>query len=170
MTGLRSAMQLTLAAGVLLAGALAAGEPPATTVEFAPAVVAKMQSYGEDQRARLESAIVAAVERETAKVPAATGLQIAVTVEDVAPTRPTREQLAADPAVSDVQTKFIGGAALSAELRDASHHVLRTVSHDYFAPTLWLGSSSFDPWADARLAIDQFAVKVAAACRDLPRS
>jgi hypothetical protein len=169
MTGLMRAMRLVLGAMLLLAGALPAAEPPQITIELAPAAAEKMHTFGEEERAMLQAAIRAALERETAKVPAAAGVQIAVTVEDLAPTHPTRAQLAADPAASAAQTKFLGGAALSAELRDANDHVLKAVNHDYSARTLGLGSSSLDPWADARLAIDQFAVKVAAACRDLPR-
>jgi hypothetical protein len=38
------------------------------------------------------------------------------------------------------------------------------------AATLRLGSASLDPWADARLAIDEFAARLAVACRDLPRA
>ena len=168
------ARRLALAGGLLLAAALPAAAlraaaPPATTVAFAPAVASRMQSYGEEQRVTLERAIVAAVDRVAAGTPAMTGLEIAVTVEDVAPTHLTPAQLAADPAASAVHNKSLGGAQLSAEVRDASHHVLTVVHHSYFARTLALGSSSLDPWADARLAIDQFAVKLAAACRALPR-
>jgi hypothetical protein len=158
------------AAGLSLAGALSAASPPATTVTFTPAVTAKMQTYGEDQRATLEAAILAAVAREASRTPAMAGLEIAVTIEDVAPTHPTPAQLAGDPAMSATGSKFLGGAQLSAEVRDAGHQALAVVHHSYFARTLALGSSSLDPWADARLAIDEFAVKVAAACRGLPRS
>jgi len=170
MTAWKQGTRLALAAGLLLAGALPAAPPPPTTVELVPAVAAKMQSYGEDQRALLQQAILAAVAREAARTPAMAGLEIAVTIEDVTPTRPTPAQLAADPAASATHSKFLGGAQLRGEVRDASHHPLAVVNHGYSARTLALGSSSLDPWADARLAIDQFAVKLAAACRDLPRS
>jgi len=168
MPGSIRAIRLILAAGLLLGGPLSAGEPPATTIEFAPAAAAKMQDYGENERATLEAAIRAAVAREAAKTPAMAGLQIAVTVVDVAPTHPTREQLANNPAASPVLTKFIGGAELAGEVRDANQHVVATVTHSYFARSLELGSSSIDPWGDARRAIDQFALKLAAACRDVP--
>jgi hypothetical protein len=161
--------RLALGGGLLLAGALSLAAPPATTVEFAPAVVAKMRTFGDDQREPLQQAIVAALAREAAKTPAMAALEIAVTVEDVAPTRPTPAQLAADPAMSPTRSKFLGGAQLRAEVRDADHHTLTVVNHSYFAPTLRLGSRAFDPWADARLSIDQFAVKLGAVCRALPR-
>jgi hypothetical protein len=75
-----------------------------------------------------------------------------------------------DPAVDAVRTKYLGGAELIGYVRDANRHLLATVSYRHFAPTLVQGSASLDPWADARLAIDQFAAKLAAACRDLPAS
>lgn len=167
MTIIKQVRRLALAAGLLYAGALAAGVAPATTVEFAPAVAAKMHDYGESQRVPLERAILKAVAREGGKTPAMSGLEIAVTVEDVAPTRPTPAQLAATPSMSVTHSKSLGGAQLRAEVRDANHKVLTTVTHGYFPPTIALGSPAFDPWADADRAIDQFAVKLAAACREL---
>ena len=169
MTGLTLMRRLTLAAGILCTGALAALEPPVTTVEFAPAAAAQMRDYGEDQRAPLEDAILKAVAREAGKTPAMSGLEIAVTLEDVAPTRATPAQLAAIPSMSVTHSKSLGGAQLKAEVRDAHHKVLAVVEHSYFPTTIALGSPAFDPWADADRAIDQFAVKLAATCRDLPR-
>jgi hypothetical protein len=170
MTSMMGVRSLALATGLLLAAALPAAEPPVTTIEFSPAVEAKLHSYGEDQRTLLQNAILVAVGRAAATSPAMAGREIAVRVEDVTPTHPTPAQLAADPAMSAARSKFLGGAQLTAEVRDANHHVLTVVNHSYFAYTLELGSSSLDPWADARLAIDQFGVKLAAACRGLLRS
>lgn len=164
----RSLGMMLVAAALLAAGAQAA--QPQTTVTFAPAVALRMAVYGEGERAALEAAIDTALARATRGAPLPAGLAIKVTVEDVAPSHPTREQLMADPAADPTQTHLLGGAQLAGEVRDASGHVLTTVTHRYFPITLALGSSSLDPWADARLAIDQFAVKLAAACRDLSRS
>ena len=161
-------MRLAVGAGWLLAAALTAAAPPATTVELAPAAAAKMPGYGEEERAVLSAAIVAAVGRETAGIPAAGGLAIAVTIEDVAPTHPTREQLANNPAVDTVRTTFLGGAELTGEVRDADQRLVAKVTDRYFARSLELGSRARDPWADARLAIDRFALKLADACRRLP--
>lgn len=127
-----------------------------------------MQDYGESERASLESAVTAAIARATGKLALPAGLKLQVTVEDVAPTHPTRAQVAANPSISATDSHFLGGAELTGTLEDGSGHALTTVRHRYFAPTLELGSASFDPWADAHLAIDQFARKVATACRALP--
>ncbi len=170
MPTLSSAGRICVAAGVLLAPLLHAGQGPATTVDFAPRVTAQLQRYGEDESAVLRSAILAAVARETGRVSALPGLAITVRVEDIAPTHPTRAQLSDDPAADVAKTKFIGGAELTGYVRDAGGRVLATVHYRHFAPTLEMGSASLEPWADARLAIDQFAAKLAAACRMLPQA
>jgi hypothetical protein len=139
-------------------------------VVFAPAVSDRMAAYGEGERATLESAVDTAVTRAVRQVSLPAGVTIQVTVEDLAPSHPTREQLMANPAVDPTRTHFLGGAELAGTVRDSSGHVLTTVTHRYFPATLGLGSASKDAWADARLAIDQFALKLAAACRELRRS
>ena len=160
---------IALTALVLIAPTLGAAEL-APTIGFSSAAAAKMREYGETERATLASAIDTAVARETRKLHLAPGLTLQVTIVDVAPSHPTRAQMAANPAADPTRTHFLGGAELAGEVRDAGGHVVAAVSHRYFAPTLRLGSASLDPWADARLAIDQFAVKVASACRGLPQA
>ena len=66
-----------------------------------------------------------------------------------------------------MHSKSLGGAELKGEVLDAQQHVLTTVSYRYFAPTITVGSVARDRWADARLAIDGFAGKLAAVCRNL---
>jgi len=161
---------LALAAAAVLGGASGAAAPPVTTVEFAPAVAAKMPAFGEDERRTVESAVATALTRAFREVPLPAGVTIQVTFEELEPSHPTRTQLMANPAADPTRTHFLGGAALAGAVRDANGHVLTTVSHRYFPLTLRLASASLDPWADARLSVDQFAVKLAAACRALPRS
>lgn len=162
--------RLALAGGLLLAGALSAAAPPAITVEFAPAVAGRMPAFGQDERRTLESAVDTALTRAVRELPLPAGVTIQVTFEELEPSHPTRTQLMANPAADPTRTHFLGGAALAGEVRNANGHVLSTVSHRYFPLTLSLASASLDPWADARLSIDQFAIKLAAACRALPRS
>lgn len=162
---------LALVAGLLLAPALTAGQLPVAAVDFSPAAMDKLQQqYGENEAATLQSAILAAVSQEAARVDIPAGLTVTVTVRDIAPTHPTRKQSADNPALDVIETKYIGGADLAGEVRDANQRILTTVTYRYFAPTLKLGSISLDPWADARLSIDRFAVKVAAACRRLHKT
>ena len=162
--------RISIAAGLLLAPVLLAGELSVTAIDFAPRVTTKLQRYGADETAALRSAILAAVARETGRVAMPANLTVTVRVQDIAPTHPTRKQVSDDPAVDAVRTKYLGGAGLIGYVRDAKQHVVAVVTYRHFAPTLVQGSASLDPWADARLAIDQFAAKLAAACRDLPAS
>jgi len=162
--------RISIAAGLLLAPVLLAGELAVTAIDFAPRVTTKLQRYGADEAATLRSAILAAVARATGRVAMPESLAVTVRVQDIAPTHPTRKQVSDDPAVDAVRTKYLGGAELIGYVRDANQHLVATVTYRHFAPTLAQGSASLDPWADARLAIDQFAARLAAACRDLPAS
>ena len=103
---------------------------------------------------------------DKAAVPA--GVTLAVTVLDIAPTHPTREQLSTDPGLDPVKTRYLGGANITGYLRDSRGEVLATVKHSYFPPSLRWRSRSFDPWADANVAIEQFAGHMGAACARLP--
>jgi len=157
------------AAALLLARGLPAEQLAVTGIDFAPAVNVKWPEYGAAEAATLRKAIRAAVAREKECSALPTGVGINVTVEDLAPSRLTREQLAANPSLDVVHSKSLGGAELKGEVLDAQQHVLTTVSYRYFAPTITVGSVARDPWADARLAIDGFAGKLAAVCRKLPQ-
>jgi hypothetical protein len=142
--------------------------PTTVTVDFSPPVQVKLQRYGKEEGAVLQARIEAAVVSACDKGKAPAGVTLAITVLDVVPSHATREQLNADPALDPVSTRFLGGADLTGSLRDGKSQVLATVKHRYFPPSLKWRSRSFDPWADANIAIEQFADKVGAACRRLP--
>jgi hypothetical protein len=158
----------TCAVALLSPLRLPAAELAVTRVDFAPQVSAKLQDYGETEGATVRAAIVSAVTRESTRDAVPAGLGVTVTVEDLAPSRLTRKQLLDDPSLDVVHSRSLGGAELKGEVRDAQQHVLTTVSYRYFPTAITLGSAARDPWADARLAIDGFALKLAAACRQLP--
>ncbi len=162
-------VRIGMAGGLMLAALSASGQGLATPVEFAPRVASELQRFGEDEGTTLRTAILAAVSRETGRL-AARAVAITVVVQDVAPTHPTRRQLSDDPATDVVKTKFLGGAELTGYVRDSGGRTLTTVHYRHFAPDLELGSASIDPWADARLAIDQFAARLAAALGRLSRA
>lgn len=162
--------RISIAAALLLAPLVLAGELAAITIDFAPPVTTRLQRYGADEAAALRAAILAALARETGRVATPANLAVTVMVQDLAATHPTAKQVSDDPALDAVRTRYLGGAGLIGYVRDAKQHVVAVVTYRHFAPTLVEGSASLDPWADARLAIDQFAAKLAAACRDLPAS
>ncbi|MGN6451855.1 MAG: hypothetical protein ACTHL7_02120, partial [Steroidobacteraceae bacterium] len=144
----------------------AGAELTVTRVDFAPAVSAKLQEYGESEGATVRDAVVTALSgTKTPQVPA--GLSVGVTVLELAPSRLTRKQLNDDPSLDVVSSKSLGGAELKGEVRDTQQHLLTSVSYRYFAPDIAAASPARDPWADARVAIDGFAAKLAAAVRDL---
>jgi hypothetical protein len=150
-----------------LAQLLAAG-PATATVDFSPSAQAKLERYGKDESVVLQARIQSAVVRACEKANVPTGITFAITVEDIAPTHPTREQLKASPALDPVKTHYLGGADLTGYLRDGHNQVLATVRHSYFPPSVNWRSPSFDPWADANVAIEQFADQMGAACRRVP--
>jgi len=151
-------------AAALLAPGLLAAPLAVTGIDFAPAVNAKWPEYGQAEAATLRTAIRAALAREKDCGTVPNGVGINVTVEDLAPSRLTR-----NPSLDVVHSKSLGGAELKGEVLDAQQRVLTTVSYRYFAPTITVGSVARDPWADARVAIDGFAAKLAAVCRNLPQ-
>jgi|HubBroStandDraft_1064217.scaffolds.fasta_scaffold00036_48 hypothetical protein len=158
---------LLLTPFALLAQLCAAG-PVTATVDFSPPAQAKLERYGKDESTVLRARIQSAVVRACAKANVPPGITFAVTVEDIAPTRPTPEQLNASPALDPVKTHYLGGADLTGYLRDSRSQVLATVKHRYFPPSVNWRSRSFDPWADANVAIEQFADQMGAACRRVP--
>lgn len=160
-----------LALAALLGGAPAAsaGQLPVAAVDFTPEVQDKLRQYGAPEAAVLQAAILESVSRAAARATLADGLTVTITVRDLAPTRPTRQQSAADPALDVMHTRYLGGAALVGEVRDAQQRIVATVRHRYFPPSIREAAMSPDPWADARLAIDQFATRLIKACRKFAR-
>jgi len=158
---------LAVAAALLHAPALVAGQLPVAALTFAPQAEEKMQRYGEQDVASLQSAILVAVSRAAARTRIPPGLTVTITVRDLAPTHPTRQQERDNPAIDVLRTRYLGGADLVGEVRDADQRVLTTVRYRRFPQTLRLGSQSADPWGDARLAIDGFAARLSAACSRL---
>src|SRR5215831_5396011 len=128
------------AAVLLLARALPAAPLAVTGIDFAPAVNSKWPEYGQAEAATLRKAIRTAVAREKECSAVPEGVGVNVTVEDLAPSRLTREQRADNPALDVVHSKSLGGAELKGEVLDARQHVLTTVSYRYFAPTITVGS------------------------------
>ena len=147
---------------------LQAAGPTTATVEFSLPAQTKLERYGKDEGAVLQARIQTAVARACEKAHVPAGITFAITVEDIAPTYPTPEQLNASPALDPVKTRYLGGADLTGYLRDSHHQVLATIKHRYFPPSLKWRSRSFDPWADANVAIEQFANQMGAACRRVP--
>jgi hypothetical protein len=165
---LHTRLSLVCLTGALLVLTTALAAPPAATVSYAPAVQQQLQDrYGAAEGDLLRADIRAAISRQLGKLALPPGTAVSVTVTDLAPTRPTRRQQSDDPTLDPVLTQYLGGAELHGVVRDAAGQALRTVQYRYFAPDLRAGSVARDPWADARLAVEGFAARLAAACKTL---
>ncbi len=151
-------------AALLAVSVVRAAGPVTVTVAFSASAQAKLERYGKEEgegvKARIETAIISVCKRARAPEEAT----VAVTVEDIAPTHPTRAQLAANPSIDPVKSRSLGGASLTGVVRDGRGQVLATVKHRHYPPSLEWGSPSLDPWADADIAIEQFASEVGKAC------
>lgn len=166
----RMCITAAIGATVLLAQLAFATAAPQTVVSFDPAVAASLEkTYGANEEAVLRSAILAALAKEEQHAAAPTALTLKVTVRQLKPTHPTMKQQLDDPSLSPARTHYLGGADLVGQLIDSNQHVLANVDYRNFADVLPAGSPSLDPWADARLAIDGFAAKVAATWTKLPK-
>jgi hypothetical protein len=160
---------IALSATVLLAQAVSAEASRETAVDFDPAATALFQkAYGANEAGVLRSAILAALAKEESHAAIPDGLTLKVTVRMVMPTHPTMKQQLDDPSLSPARTRYLGGADLVGELRDSKQQILASVDYRNFAGVMADGSPSLDPWADARLAIDRFAAKLAATWDRLP--
>ncbi len=117
-------------------------------MDFDPAVTKSLQkTYGANEAGVLRSAILAAVAKEASHAAIPDGLTLMVTVRRVVSTHPTMKQQLDNPSLSPARTRYLGGADLVGELRDAKQQVLATVDYRDFADTLASGSPSLDPWA-----------------------
>ncbi|HEY6455009.1 MAG TPA: hypothetical protein VIY90_06945 [Steroidobacteraceae bacterium] len=160
---------VALGASMLLAQGVFAEAAKDTTVDFDPSVTTLLKStYGVKETGVLRSDILAAVAKEASHAPIPDGLTLTVTVRKIMPTHPTMKQQLDNPSLSPARTRYLGGADLVGELRDSKQQVLATVNYRNFVDVMPAGSPSLDPWADARLAIDAFAAKLAATWDKLP--
>ena len=149
--------------GALLVLTTVLAAPPTATVSYAPAVQQNLQDrFGAAEGDALRADILAAISRHMGKLAMPPGTAVSVTVTDLAPTRPTRRQQSDEPTLDPLLTQYLGGAELHGVVHDAAGRALRN-----FAPDLRAGSVARDPWADARLAVEGFAARLAAACKTL---
>jgi len=156
--------KFALIACVLPLAWAALAAPAEVRVTFAPRVQHELTDrFGTDQEAVLRTQLLQALEPQLARAALPPGASVEVIVEQLQPTHPTPRQSAANPSLDPFATKFLGGAKLHGVIQDADGHTLATVPYSHYAQTLHLGSASKDPWADARLAFEGFAARLAGA-------
>ena len=128
-------------------------------------------NYGSAEAQVLQQAVSASVARamKRARLTAAGQPYTEVLLSDARPSHPTRHQQSQNPSIDPVRSRSLGGATLSAVVRDADGKELERVSMDHYATSLEDVSASLDAWADARLTIDRFADQLVKAYRRHPR-
>ena len=162
--------RLIIVAALLAAQPVASGEagrPVAVTVTFGPALESKLgASYGTEEAEVLRACVVRSVgealEQRRGGRPGTPAASIAVVITDAQPSHPTRRQRSDNPSLDPLRSVSLGGADLNGTVRAADGRVLATVSHRHFAPNFELASPAGDAWADARVAIQQWAADVVA--------
>jgi hypothetical protein len=164
-----------LAAVVMLAGPGAGFPVVAAAVRIAPAAVADAlqaalrDRYGTAEGPVLQAAVAESLGRALKAAGAtpddAAALRLEVSIEDAAPTHPTRHQLELNPSLDALRSVSRGGARLHAVLRGADGKEVDHVDYDYYAMSLEQVSAAGDAWADARVAIRRFSARVASCWR-----
>jgi hypothetical protein len=167
-----------LAAGLAMLAASSIAVPAlasAGSVHIEPAAIgtalqtALHGRFGDREGPVLQSAVADSLGRELkaagATLDDSAALRIEVTIEDAAPSHPTRHQLEVNPSLDPVQSVSIGGARLRAVLRAADGKEIDHVEYDYRPVSLEQVSPSGDAWADARVTIQRFSDLVVKAWR-----
>jgi len=162
---MRCILSLTLAAAFTLASAAAAERDAVAIAESLQKALTAY--YGSGEGTVLQRAVTDSLARalKHAGLASRADLHIEVLLSDARPSHPTRHQLSENPSLDYVRSISLGGATLSAVLRDTNGKELERVSFDRYATALSEVSPSLDAWADARLAIDRFADQVVKAYR-----
>ena len=78
-----------------------------------------------------------------------------VTLEDADPNRPTFGQMSGNPSL-DYRSHSVGGAEISAELRDAAGNVVATYHYEWMSNDIRFAAHA-GTWTDASRVFDRFA-------------
>lgn len=165
---------ISLALGVALGlPAAVIGQSPKlvpTTVLFAPQMQAALDTtYGESEAAVLQKTVSERVGLALRGGGCEGIAQVEITLVDARPTHPTDRQIGDNPALDRLLTRFLGGAAFSVRLLDASGRELKSLRYDWYPQDLRHGSRAAEPWGDVRLASEGLGSELARTCRALAR-
>jgi hypothetical protein len=113
---------------------------------------------GDYLRRDVEQSVRAAIERRHVST---NGITIEVSIVDARPNSPTMQQLAHRPGLDPILSFSVGGAELTAVLRNANGQQVAEVRHRKFNYSIDDVYPPTSTWHEAQYAIDQFAEKVA---------
>ncbi|MFN3537358.1 MAG: hypothetical protein ACK4Y4_07940 [Brevundimonas sp.] len=149
------------AAGVTaaLAGA-AAAQPADVTVTIGDRLDREAsRELGQAEVAERARALEARLQRELASNPAYDGARIHLVLTDVAPNRPTRQQLSNTPGLDYIRSFSIGGAAIEGQVTTADGQV-RPIRYDWYSHDI-RDARFQSTWQDADRAFMRFSRQLA---------
>ncbi len=125
------------------------------------------EDYGEREGPILQDyareAVANALTRAGADISDSAAARVDITIEDARVSKPTFEQMSRKPGLDYGASVSLGGAELSAVIRNAGGEAIAEVRHEYRAYDLFNGPYALWTWSDAHRAMRQFASKVARA-------
>jgi len=154
-------LSVLAAAGVAAALAGAAHAQPAeVTVTLGDRLEREAgRELGHAEVAEQARALEARLERELASNPAYEGARIHLVLTDVAPNRPTRQQLSDTPGLDYIRSFSVGGAAIEGEITTADGQV-RPVRYDWYSHDI-RDARYQSTWQDADRAFMRFSRRLA---------
>ena len=148
------------AAGVAAALAGAAHAQPEVTVTIGDRLDQEAaRELGQAEVADQARALENRLERELASNPAYEGARINLVLTDVAPNRPTRQQMNDTPGLDYIRSFSVGGAAIEGEVITADGQV-RPVRYDWYSHDI-RDSRYMGTWQDADRAFTRFSRQLA---------
>lgn len=141
--------------------AIALGE-----ISIGPALAAKADEYGERELEQLVERLRSRLEQELARIgrladPEGGAAVLDAVIEDATPNRPTMQQQAAVTRSLDPRSVFVGGAKVSATLRDAGGAPLGRFGYSWQTTPDIRQSEFATTWTDAYRTLDRFATRLA---------
>ena len=148
------------AAGVAAALAGAANAQPEVTVTIGDRLDREAsRELGSEEVADQARALETRLERELSSNPAYEGARINLVLTDVAPNRPTRQQMNDTPGLDYIRSFSVGGAAIEGEVITADGQV-RPVQYDWYSHDI-RDSRYMGTWQDADRAFMRFSRQLA---------
>lgn len=145
-------------AAVVMAGS-AQAQAAGVTVTIGPDLDRKSQELGREEVARQARELEHRLAAELAARGALDGARIHLVLTDVAPNRPTQEQMRRTPGLSHFHSFSIGGAAIEGEITTADGQV-RPVRYDWYSPHI-RDARYNSTWQDADRAFMNFSRRLA---------
>jgi|SRR5262245_25254353 len=135
-------------------------------ISFSPEFQAQLNDElgareGDVLRRAVSQSVERALTARGATISAGAPITIEISIVDADPNRPTMQQIIDTPGLDPLASVSIGGATLHAVLRGADGQVLSEVNHRRYNTTLQDVRPPPTTWSEARLAIRQFADKIA---------